>query len=97
MRTFAISYRYTDDRARLERLLPAHRAYVAELADRGLVLMSGPLGADESPGALFIVAAGSRAEAESFAARDPLVGGGPVSETTIVEWVPKLGRLTAAI
>ena len=52
----------------------AHRAYLAELAERGRLEASGPF-ADQSGGA-YLVQADSLTEAEAIAAADPLGSSG---------------------
>ncbi|MFI6357229.1 YciI family protein [Streptomyces sp. NPDC050743] len=46
MTIVAVTYRYTDDVARRDRVLPEHRDWLHALADQGVLLLSGPYGPD---------------------------------------------------
>ncbi len=65
-----------------------HRAYQDTLLASGVLLASGPFLSDHDEptgGGLMIIVAGSRAEAESIAAADPLVRDG-LRRVTVHRW-----------
>ncbi|MGH8965426.1 MAG: YciI family protein [Actinomycetes bacterium] len=97
MTVFAVSYRYTDDTATRDRLRPEHRAYLGGLADRGTLLLSGPYGAGEAPGALLLFRAGDKAEVASLLEKDPFAVAGVVADAEVIEWEPVLGPLQRAL
>jgi len=97
MTVFAISYVYTDDPAGRDRHRPAHKDYISGLADQGVVLISGPLGSAETPGALIVVQADSKSDALELTAKDPFHINGQVAKASAVEWIPMLGRLAKEI
>ncbi len=63
MGIFALTYIYTDDDAGRDEHRPAHKDHISGLAANDVVLMSGPLGPDEAPGALIVVRADDKASA----------------------------------
>lgn len=65
-------------------LMQAHRAHLKRLADEGRLVLCGPF-ADKT-GGMTIIRAGSLAEAEAVAARDPLVASG-MEDWEVREWV----------
>lgn len=94
MTTFAVRYTY-DQRADLrDEVRPAHRDYLRELADRGLLLGSGPY-ADGDPGALLVFATTDRSALEVLLADDPFARSGLVAEVEIREWTLVLGPWAA--
>ncbi|RZL81283.1 MAG: hypothetical protein EOP32_14990 [Rhodococcus sp. (in: high G+C Gram-positive bacteria)] len=97
MAVFAISYLYTDDPGGRDRHRPDHKDYISGLADQGVVLMSGPLGPTEQPGALIVVQADSKSAALALTEQDPFRIAGLVAEVFATEWVPMLGRLAKEI
>jgi uncharacterized protein YciI len=97
MAVFAISYVYTDDPAGRDQHRPAHKDYISGLADQGVVLISGPLGSDETPGALIVVQADAKDDALALTEADPFRANGQVSTASVVEWIPMLGRLAKEI
>ena len=71
MTIFAVTYRYSDDVATRDALRTEHRDYLRGLADRGLLLVSGPFGADEAPGALLLFRADDKAHVDALVEKDP--------------------------
>ena len=63
---------------------PEHRAYVADLFERGRIRMSGPL-ADDT-GAVIVYEAPDLAAATALVAADPYVAAGVVREVSLREW-----------
>jgi hypothetical protein len=71
MTIFAVTYRYSDDVTTRDNLRTEHRDYLRGLADQGLLLVSGPFGPDEAPGALLLFRAGDKANVDALVNNDP--------------------------
>lgn len=97
MAVFAVSYVYTEDADQRDIHRPAHKDYISSLAEQGTVLVSGPLGAQEQPGALIIVQAENKDTAIGYTEKDPFRINGLVASVTVTEWIPVLGRLAKEI
>lgn len=97
MAVFAITYTYTDDAEGRDVHRPDHKNHISGLAEQGIVLISGPLGPDETPGALIVMQTDDKAAALEYTEKDPFRVHGLVGDVTVTEWVPMLGRLTAEI
>lgn len=89
---FAVVYQYGDDIARRSAHRPAHRIFLRDLLDRGRLIVSGPF--TDSPGALLLVRATSRAEVASTLDADPFMRFGCITERTINGFNPALGQLS---
>jgi uncharacterized protein len=96
MSIVAVTYRYTDDVAARDRVLPAHREYLHGLAAQGLLLVSGPYGPDEPRGALLLISA-DKSTVIALLDNDPYTGKGVIAKTEIAVWEPVIGPLLAAI
>jgi uncharacterized protein YciI len=70
MTIFAVTYRYSDDVATRDNLRTEHRDYLRRLADQGLLLVSGPFGPDEAPGALLLFRADDKAHVDTLVEKD---------------------------
>jgi uncharacterized protein YciI len=85
--SFVLISRYTAELARIEELVPAHRAYLERYVASGLFVVSGRrvpwIGG-------VIVARGTLADVETAVAEDPFTIEG-VAETEIVEFEPRFG------
>ena len=90
MSVYALNYVYGGPQEILTEHRPAHRAFLRELHERGVVIVSGPL---EAHGALIIVRADSVEEIERIITEDPLVVHGAVTQHTIREWTVTTGSL----
>lgn len=97
MPVYAVEYAYDDRSAERDRVRPEHRAFLADLHGRGTLLASGPwAGADaDPPGALLLVAAGSRTEALAVLDADPFVREELVAQRSAREWNPVIGPWSA--
>jgi len=95
MPVFAVRYTYSDDLAAREQHRAEHRAYLGELADRGVVLASGPFAADEDAGALVLVRVAGREEAAALADADPFRVTGVITAYSVTGWEPIIGRWAA--
>jgi hypothetical protein len=91
MPTFAVTYRYTDDVATRDSVRTQHRDYLRRLAEQGLLLLSGPYGAGEPPGALLLFRADGKAQVTALVRNDPFSAKGVVAETRTAEWEPVIG------
>lgn len=89
MTWFAVDTRYTDDRALLDAVRPAHRDHVRAMVDAGQVLGGGPW-ADDTGGFLVFKVA-DRAELDELLAEDPYTTEGVAVERTVREWKIVLG------
>ena len=97
MTIFAVTYRYTDDIATRDSVRAEHRDYLRGLADRGLLLLSGPYGADEVPGALLLFRADDKAQIDALVKKDPFTANKVVAETRVAEWEPVVGPLLSSL
>jgi len=97
MAIFALNYVYTDNAAGRDEHRLAHKQHITSLAEKDIVLMSGPLGPNETPGALIVVRADDKESALAHTDADPFRVHGLVASATATEWVPMLGRLTQEI
>ena len=77
MATYAVTYRYVDDAARLD--------------EAGRLLLSGPL-ADGDPGALLIVRGDDVQDAQGVLADDPFRREGLIAEATMRTWNVVIGE-----
>lgn len=89
MTLFAVELLFDSDRDKRLAVRPAHREYLGQLTERGVLRLSGPW-ADET-GALLIYAVADRAELQAVLDADPYAPAGVVAETTIHEWLPISG------
>ncbi|MEV0848342.1 YciI family protein [Streptomyces sp. NPDC049954] len=96
MAVFAVFYTYTDNSAGRDETRPAHRAYLTELAEKGVNLVSGPLAGGPQDGALLLLRAASAEEARAHTEQDPFRLEGLVAEVRVEEWKPVNGPLAGA-
>jgi uncharacterized protein YciI len=97
MAIFAVTYRYTDDTTTRDNVRAVHRDYLRGLAEQGLLLLSGPYGADEAPGALLMFRGDDKAQVTALVEKDPFTTNGVIAETEITEWEPVIGQLLSAL
>lgn len=83
VKTFMIRLTILVDRPTYEPYLEYHLAYLQELSQQGILLLSGPFG--DRTGGLLIIEANSWDEAEKIARQDPLVRHG-VDSYELREW-----------
>ncbi len=97
MATFAVTYVYSTDSARLDEFRPEHRAFLGDLNARGVLRVSGPLpGTDDAPvGALLVIEADDVAGALATLDADPFRREGLVVGRSAREWVPVIGGFAA--
>lgn len=90
MARFAVELVYGPDREKRLAVRPEHREYVASLAEKGVVLLSGPY-ADDT-GALIVYEAADEAAVKEIISADPYTAGN-VAEWTVREWNTLMGSL----
>jgi uncharacterized protein YciI len=91
MAVFAVTYVYDHRTAERDLYRPAHRGYLRELLDEGVLIAAGAWADESSPGALLLFRA---AAADDVAARiriDPYVVHGIVTAADIREWTATIG------
>lgn len=96
MTVFAVEYEYAQDSTELRNEhRPAHRAFLSEYLSEGEVrlLASGPTPVLD--GALLIFVAVSESALKEVLAADPFSKVGGLGKTTITEWNPVIGMLSA--
>ncbi|MDQ0665042.1 uncharacterized protein YciI [Arthrobacter ulcerisalmonis] len=92
MTVFAVEYVYaansTESRNETR---PAHREWLAGLAEDSVLLASGPYG--DGAGALLIFKATDESALNSILKQDPFAAAGVIAGTRITEWSPIIGVL----
>ncbi|TFD54470.1 hypothetical protein E3T55_03290 [Cryobacterium frigoriphilum] len=87
MATFAVTYRYGSDTAPArDQHRPRHVDFLQRHFDDKRLLLSGPFGADEQPGAELIWTAATKAELESLLDQDPFSVNGLIAAREIRQW-----------
>jgi uncharacterized protein len=97
MTIFAVTYWYSDDVATRDALRAEHRDYLRDLADEGLLLVSGPFGPDDAAGALLLFRADDRNRVADMVANDPFTPSGVIANIETREWEPVIGPLLSAL
>ncbi|MDQ0866890.1 YciI family protein [Arthrobacter globiformis] len=87
MGTFAVTYAYAaNSSAGRDEHRPRHVEFLQEQFDDGTLVKSGPFGPEEDPGALLIIEADSKADAEALMNQDPFYLNGLVEQRSIRQW-----------
>jgi uncharacterized protein YciI len=86
---FVVEFRYNVSRAEREAVHQDHAAYLNSLAERGVLLLAGPLVDDN--GGLLIYEAADRAELGAVLDGEPYIKAGFVAESRIHQWQPGKG------
>lgn len=89
MTLFAVELVFHVDRDARLAVRPAHRDYLGQLAERGVLRLAGPWGNDT--GALLVYEVADRDELRQVLDADPYTAAGVVAETRIREWQPVTG------
>jgi uncharacterized protein YciI len=92
---FIVEFRYNVDRGGRQAYHPAHASYLHSLAERGVLLLAGPL-VDENAG-LLLYEVEDREELERVLDSEPYVQAGVVAERRILEWQPGKGSWAAML
>lgn len=87
MAWFLVEIRYVQDKYQAVR--PAHREFLAKLAEEGTLAVAGPLGNGE--GGVMMVQAEDAEALRTIADKDPYYTEGAIAERTIREFNPVLG------
>lgn len=85
---FVVTINYVKPMEEVEAHTPAHRAYSGGLAQKGVLLASGPF--SPRTGGMLIMRADSREDVDAVVADDPFKQEG-IADYEIREWVPKVG------
>ncbi|MBQ1444455.1 MAG: hypothetical protein IIZ13_11480 [Renibacterium sp.] len=92
MTVFAVEYVYDPDLAeRRDEYRPAHRQWLGELVEAGVLLASGPY--LDGSGGLFAFVAADEAALHKVLAQDPFALHGCVAGTRTTGWNPVTGLL----
>jgi uncharacterized protein YciI len=92
MTVFAVEYVYAaDSTSARDEHRPAHRAWLAGLADDGQLLTSGPYG--DGAGALLIFKVQDETRLNDLLKRDPFAEAGTIAGIRTTEWTPVIGIL----
>ncbi|HEX6075574.1 MAG TPA: YciI family protein [Micromonosporaceae bacterium] len=89
MAKFIVEFRYNVDRGQRQAYHPAHASYLYSLAERGVLLLAGPL-VGENAG-LLLYEVENREELERVLDSEPYVRAGVVAERRVREWLPGKG------
>lgn len=97
MGTFAVTYAYSAaTSAGRDEHRPRHVEFLQAQFDSGRLVTSGPFGPGEDPGALLIIEADSKADAEALMDQDPFYRNGLVEQRSIRQWNVVFGADTRA-
>lgn len=97
MTVFAVRYTY-DDRSDVRDVVrPEHRAWLAGLAEQGVLLGSGPFADEAEPGALLVLRAEDEPTLRVLLAEDPFAREGLVAATEVRTWQVVLGPWAAGL
>ncbi|MGW0249406.1 YciI family protein [Nocardia goodfellowii] len=95
MPTFAVHYTYSEATVPgRDEHRPEHRAWLADQADAGVMLSSGPYG--DGSGALLLFRAESEAALKDLLGQDPFARENLVEDIRVVEWTPTIGETFSA-
>lgn len=96
MTLYAVEYVYTADKATIDEVRPAHREYLAGLAESGSLRGSGPF-TDGAPGALLVFSASDDDALAQLLAADPFAQAGVIAETRTRAWNVIIGPWAQAV
>ncbi|KSW21873.1 YciI family protein [Cellulomonas sp. B6] len=96
MTTFAVRYTY-DERADVrDTVRPEHRAWLAQQAEAGVLLGSGPF-VDGDPGALLVLRADDEPALRALLTQDPFAREGLLAAVDVRAWDVVLGPWAASV
>jgi uncharacterized protein YciI len=87
---FAAIIEYSQDRAKVESIRPAHRQYLNSLKERGQIAATGPF--TDGSGALIIYEAPTKEEAEALLRADPFHANGIFLSWQLRPWNPVIAN-----
>jgi len=85
---YAVSYVYRDRKEDLDRIRPAHRAFLGSLEQ---LVASGPLPETSPSRALLVLRGESVEHVEEILDADPFRTAGLIAERTVERWLPVIG------
>ena len=91
MPTYAVRYTYDQRTDARDHFRPEHRAYLAGLADGGVLLGSGPFTDGAAAGALLVLRTADEERLRGALEQDPFQREGLVAETEVRTWDLVLG------
>ncbi|MDY3126767.1 MAG: YciI family protein [Corynebacterium sp.] len=97
MKYFAFIYKYNPQDPRIAEVRPAHREFIAKLADENRILGSGPF-TDSEGGALIVLQLPTDSEVDKAIAimdEDPFFSNNLVSRRDVREWNPVINSFEA--
>jgi uncharacterized protein YciI len=97
MALFALVYRYIDDTEFVMTHRPEHREYLRGLAERGELLVAGPLGEPGPAGGLLVFDVDSADRVEEIADNDPFRARGVIVERSVQSWTLSIGAERFAV
>ena len=89
MPIYAVTYLYTAPPTQIDEIRPIHRAWLAELLERKVLLASGPM--TDTPEALLIFRSESLEDLADLLDNDPFDISGCIGSRTIQSWNPVFG------
>ena len=95
MAKFVVEFEYNVDRTGRQGLHPAHAENLYRLAEKGVLLLGGPLVGENS--GLLVYEVETRDELQRILDDEPYVKGGLVARTRIQEWAPGKGSWITAL
>lgn len=93
MTTYAVRYTYDERSDVRDAVRPEHRAYLADLLERGALHVSGPFADEGEAGALLIFEAPDADELGTLLEADPFAREGLVARTDVRAWTIAVGSL----
>ncbi|KHL00834.1 YciI family protein [Sinomonas humi] len=94
MTVFAVEYRYDASTAsRRDEVRPDHRGWLADIADKGQLLASGPY--EDGSGALLLMKADDAEALQSLLEQDPFAVEGLLAGSSTIAWNPVTGPLAS--
>ena len=94
MSLFLVEYTYAPEKTpQRDEVRSDHRAWLADLVSRSIVLSSGPFA--DGNGALIIVDAADADTVSLLFTHDPFAIADLIENVRITEWVPVLGQFSA--
>lgn len=96
MTVFAVEYVYAADSTEVRNeSRPAHREWLAGLAEEGTLLASGPY--TDGAGALLLFKASDEGELNATLKEDPFAAAGVIAGIRTTAWNPIIGLLSAHV
>ncbi|MFE2942975.1 YciI family protein [Streptomyces sp. NPDC059255] len=91
MPLFTLTYRYTGDAELVTAHRPEHRQYLRALAERGELVVAGPLGGPGPVGGLLVFDVDSAGRVLAIADNDPFQARGVIVDRMVQSWTLSIG------